>query len=59
MNVIPSATSLESAQNLMYRYWQGSGKPHYIVLGEAGTYYVCTLREAKKLIEAGFELWEK
>lgn len=59
MKALPTATSLQGAQNLMYRYWEGSGKPHYIVLGEVGVYYVCTLREAKKLIEAGYELWNR
>jgi len=60
MHSIPTAYSLEGARRLQRRYTDNSGSLHYIVLGDCTEdqtiYFVATLREARRLIAAGYEL---
>lgn len=59
---IPTFTNLKTAQEKAALWQYNLRRRHYIVMGECTEdrqeFYVATVKEAKKLIEAGFEVLE-
>ena len=49
-------SNLTTAENIVNRAFETTGKSLRIVLMEVGVFYVCTPKEAIKLVKQGYQL---